>query len=107
MRIPGVFFHQRNPTEQKSIPISNSRGINTSSVLRKQKRFDIQDAPDYMHTKIQLIFQHAVSGSLLINGVEWTNEEAYEQDDSGPDSYPLKRAKTYLTRKNYVKRNVI
>lgn len=107
MRIPGVFFHERNPTDQKSLQISNSRVINTSAVLRKQKKFDIQDTTQYMHTKIQLIFLHAVSGSLLIDGVEWTIEEAYNQDDSTPDSYPLKRADTYLTRKNYVKRNVI
>ncbi len=105
--IPGVFFHGRNPTDQKSLGLSNSRVINTSSTLKKQKKFSIQDCPDYMHTKIQLILQHAVSGSLLIDGVEWTLEESYDQDDSSPDSYPFSRAEVYLTRKNYVKRNVI
>lgn len=107
IRIPGVFFHERNPTDQKSLQLSNSRIVNTSSVLKKQKLFEIQDCPYYMHTKIQLILQHAVSGSVVINGVEWKIEEPYEIDDSRPDTYPMRSATTYLTRKNYLKRNVI
>lgn len=108
--IPGVFFHQRNPTEQKSIELSNSRLINTASALRKQKMLSISDTTDYMHTKIQSILAHAAIGSLQIQEVEWSVEEDYEltqRSPNGVDSYPLKPAKTYLTRRNYVKRNAL
>jgi hypothetical protein len=107
IRIPGVFFKDRHITEQKSIPISNGNIVSTASVLFKQKKFEIQDAPGYMHSKIILVFQHAVSGSLLIRDVEWLLEEGYEEDDSVPNNYPFYRATVHLTRKNYVKRNVI
>lgn len=104
--IPGVFFHERNTTQQKSIELSNSKIINTGSELKKQKLLTIDDAPDYFHNKILLILQHAVSGSVVINGVEWTIEENYDKPE--PDetySYPLKPASVYLTRKGYVIRN--
>lgn len=107
IRIPGVFYHQRFPTEQKGIELSNSREINTGSLLKLQKLLGIQDAPYYIHNKLILILQHAVSGSLVINNVEWTVEEAYTVDESSDPMYELRRASIYLTRRNYVDRNVI
>lgn len=107
IRIPGVFFHQRFPTEQKGIELSNSREINTGSVLKLQKLLAVQDCPYYLHNKLILILQHAISGSLVINNVEWTVEEAYTVDDNSDPMYELRRASVYLTRRNYVDRNVI
>lgn len=104
--IPGVFFHERDLTQQKAIELSNSKIIGTGSELKKQKLFTIDDIPDYLHTKILLILQHSVSGSVKMNGVEWTVEEAYDKGE--PEevySYPLKPASIYLTRKGYTQRN--
>jgi hypothetical protein len=63
--------------------------------------------PDYMHTKILLALQHAISGSLLINGVEWTIEEEYELIESQSQYYPFQAASIWLTRKNYYLTNTI
>lgn len=106
IRIPGVFYHQRFPTEQKGIELSNSREINTGSVLKLQKLLSIQDAPYYIHNKLILILQHAVSGSVVINNVEWTVEETYTLEDGDP-MHEMRQANIFLTRRNYVDRNVI
>lgn len=105
--IPGRFFHERNKVEQKSIDLSNSRVINTASGLKKQKLLEIYDVPYYMHTKLQLILQYAISGSLLINGVEWTIEEDYAFQGDRPSTYPQQAAQVYLTRRNFLVHNVI
>jgi hypothetical protein len=57
--------------------------------------------PDYMHNKIQLALAHAVRGSLLIDGFEWTVTEGYER------SNPLQFGKVWLSRKNTLIRNII
>lgn len=106
IRVPSRFFHERNNTTQKAIELSNSTIISASSLLKKQKLLEIDDCPYYMHTKLQLIFAHAASGSIKINEVEWTVAEEYELKDR-PSTYPMRPAEIWLNRKNYIKRNVI
>jgi hypothetical protein len=106
VRIPAIFFHEKNPTEVKSEQLSNSVIIDLYSTLKKQKLLSILDVPYYMHTKLQLIFMHAVSGSLKIKGVEWVVEEGYEIVTGDPETYPMRPSSIYLTRKNYSRRNI-
>ena len=59
-----------------------------------------------MHDIIELALAHSVSGSVSIEGYDWTKEEGYERNL--PDSKcPKQSGKVWLTRKNQVVRNII
>ena len=106
LRIPARFFEQRNNTSQSSIQLSNSKVINTSVILKMQWLLETTMLPDYMHNKIQLALAHAVKGSLLIDGFEWTIDEGYERVT--PDKKnPFRFGKVWLTKKNNLVRNII
>jgi hypothetical protein len=106
-RVPGRFYNFRNKTEVEAEELSDSVVINTASSLSKQRMLTVGDLPEYMHTKIQLILAHAIAGSVLIKGYEWIMEETYELIERKAPEYPLKAANIYLTRRNYVSRNVM
>lgn len=108
LRLPGLFFKESKVTEQMSLDLSNSKDIDTASQVKIKKELLIDDMTDYMHLKTILALQHAVSGSVVINNVEWTwdSGDSYEEIESDP-TYPFTNAKIKLTRKNYVVTNVI
>ncbi len=106
IRIPARFFQARNKGTETSIELSNSKVINTSSSLKKQVLFSTILLPDYLHDIIELALAHSVSGSVNIDGYEWTKEEGYERNL--PDAKcPKQSGKVWLTRKNQVVRNII
>ena len=106
IRVPGAFYHQSFPTTVKSVDIGNSREINTASLQFRAKELDIQDCPYFMHDKILLVLQHAISGSVVINNVEWSFDNSYDLVDDDP-MYIFRRASTKLVRRNRVTRNII
>lgn len=106
LEIEGRFRKERKITSQKSIETSGVV-LTTASTVKKQKKLTIDDVPDYMHTKICLALAHAASGSVLVNGVEISLEESYNESDDRPESYPLTPADIWLTLKNYYKHNII
>lgn len=109
-RIPGVFFKERAKTTTTSLELSNSKFITTSSMIMKKRKFSIQDCPDDFHFKNELIFNHGVVGQVIIDGVEWKRDSGdnYEKnEDDRPDEQPMAPAEILLTRKDWVKRNVI
>jgi hypothetical protein len=59
--------------------------------------------PYYMHQKIQLILMH---DNVVINGKNWTYNEAYELVE-GERRWPVKKGKVYLNQADFVQRNVI
>jgi hypothetical protein len=106
LRIPCRFFEQRNNRKQSSLELSNSKVINTSVIMKLQQLITTTLLPDYMHNKIELAIAHAVRGSLLIDGYEWSVEETYERNKQHQKS-PMQMAKVWLTRKNHLVRNII
>lgn len=107
LRIPARFYHWRNSTEVEAEELSNSVIIDVAFTLKKQRLLTVGHMPEYMHTKIQLALAHAIAGSVLIKGYEWIMEEGYELIDVKAPEFPLKAANVYLTRRNYVSRNVM
>lgn len=105
IQLEGRFRKERKITEEKSLELTEMV-LNTAASVKKQRKLTIDDVPDYMHTKICLILAHAASGSVLVNGMEISKEEAYEEGER-PESYPLTPAEIWLTDKNYYKHNVI
>lgn len=104
IQIEGRFRKERKITTQKSLELTEMV-LNTASSVKKQRLLVIDDMPDYMHTKLNLILAHAASGSVLINGKEWSVEENYEEGER-PESYPMSPAQIWLTEKTYYKHNV-
>lgn len=106
LRVPCQFFRQRPKTSQETISLSGAQVINTSITKGLQQLMKVIYSPDYIHNKLQLIFQHAASGVVLIDGKNWTIEEAYELQPPDERS-PFQLAKIWLSDKNYFIRNMI
>jgi hypothetical protein len=102
-RIPAIFFHERFPSDREVAELSNSQIINLNSALRKQRLLETDYLPYYMHQKIQLILMH---DNVVINGKNWTYNEAYELVE-GERRWPVKKGKVYLNQADFVQRNVI
>jgi len=105
IQLEGRFRKERKITEEKALELTEMV-LNTAASVKKQRKLTIDDVPDYMHTKICLILAHAASGTVLVNGMEISKEEAYEEGER-PETYPLTPAEIWLTDKNYYKHNVI
>lgn len=101
-RVPAIFFHERFPEEDNVIELSESI-VHTSGQVKAQRLFDTDYMPYYMHRKLQLIFKQQ---NIFIENQYWTKEEPYEVQD-GERRWPAKKAKCFLTEKNYVQRAVL
>lgn len=102
LRIKAIFFHQRFPGEDEVMELSQSL-LTLNSTLRKQRLLDTDFMPYYMHEKIQLILNHQF---VTIYNKQWTRQEAYEVQD-GNRMYPEKKAKCWISEKNFIQRNVL
>jgi len=106
LRVPCQFFRQRPKMVQESLPLSGNQVIDTFVGKGLQQLMKVIYMPDYMHNKLQLVFQHAASGTVLIDGKVWAFEEGYEL--SIPDEKsPMQMAKIWLSDSNYSIRNSI
>lgn len=103
IRIPAVFFHERFPEEDEAIELSDSRIINLNGVVRAQRLLDTAHMTYYMHRKLKLIFKH---NDVRVGDLAVTKQDAYEIEE-GDRRWPLKKAKCWLTEKNFVQRNVV
>jgi hypothetical protein len=103
LRVPAVFFIERYPKERESAELSTADYVRLRNETRAQKLFDIGYIPYYFHRKLQLVFDHDI---IQIDGKNWISQEEYEIDE-GNKRYPIKRATTWLTDKNYIKRNIL
>jgi len=106
LRVPARFFEQRIVSMQDSLVLSNSKVINTSVNMKYQQLFEPVFMPDYMLNKIHLALTCSVRGSVNIDGVEWIHDESFDRQTPDP-RFAFRKAKTWLTRKNYYVRNII
>jgi len=107
LRIPCKFFTEREQIVQTSINLT-SKIIDTSEFIKYQRWLQIPVMPDYMLKKIGLAIGHSVKGSVMIDGLEWTKQEAINRSGPGGDmKYPEQMADVWLTDKNNGVRNII
>jgi hypothetical protein len=107
LRIPCKFFTERTQIAQTAINLT-SKVIDTSEFIKFQKWLQIPVLPDYMLKKIELILGHSIKGSLQIDDIEWTKQEAVNRAGPGGDiKYPEQMADVWLTDKNNGVRNII
>lgn len=102
IRVPAVFIHERFPEEDEPIELPNSL-LTLNSTMKAQRLLDTAYMPYYMHRKIQLILMHQF---LTIEEQSWVKQDPYEVQE-GDRRWPLKKAKCYLSEKNFVQRNIL
>jgi hypothetical protein len=102
IRIPAIFFHQRFPEEDELMELSTSLAT-LNGVVRKQRLLDTDYLPYYFHEKLKLILKHQ---TLSIFSREWVKQEAYEIAE-GDRRWPVKKAKCWLSEKDFVHRNIL
>jgi len=102
IRVPAVFFHERFPEEDEVAELSTSI-ITLNGEMRAQRLLDTAHMPYYMHRKIKLILKHQ---TVTVNSLAIAKQDAYEIDE-GDRRWPLKKAKCWLTERDFVQRNVV
>lgn len=102
LRIPAIFYHQRFPEEDEVMELSSSL-ISLNSDIKRQRLLDVDYAPYYFHEKIKLILKHQF---VTIYNKEWVKEEIYEITE-GDRRWPIKKAKCWISEKEFVHRNVL
>ena len=102
IRIPAIFFHQRFPEEDEVMELS-SELVTLNGTLRKQRLLDTSYLPYYFHEKLKLILKHQF---VTVHDRQWVKQEAYEILE-GERKWPLKKAKCWLSEKEFVHRNIL
>ena len=95
LRIHSKFFKERSPEEDESEDQSDSEVVSLSGSVKAQKLLQIEPVPYFFHYLLRLILQH---NYILIDSLEWTKEENYEQKDVD-ENFPLEKAEVWLTQK--------
>lgn len=106
VRFAGTFFHPNSILETSVIETTETIITNATS-LKKERKLQVDDIPEYMQDKLALVLMHSAKGSLKIHNVEWAASAAIEDDGERPGSYPMKAKTTMLTRKRFLYRNAI
>lgn len=101
IRIPAIFFHQRFPEEDETILLTDQI-VTLSGTMRKQRLLSVDYVPYYFHEKIMLILKQNVE----IFDFTWVKQEAYQMTE-GDRRSPWKKANVYLSRQDFVQRNVL
>jgi hypothetical protein len=102
LRIPAVFFEEKNPQEQEDLELSNGRIITLRQTIVEKRLLETGYMPNYMHRKVQKVLMHE---TVSIDGDYWKKRDSY--DDSPVKKYNLKRAEVLLTKYDSVEKNTI
>jgi hypothetical protein len=102
IRVPAIFYHQRFPEEDEVMELSSALAT-LNGTLRKQRLLDTDYLPYYFHEKLKLILKHQF---VSILDRQWVKQEGYEIEE-GERRWPLKKAKCWLSEKEFVHRNIL
>jgi hypothetical protein len=105
--IEGVFFHDREITEEVSVDLT-TEVVGTATSITTQKLLTVQQCPDELHRKIQSILSHGLIGKLYDTTwlKYWIKQEKYEKPSEDQHA-ALKSGSIYLTEAYSPKRGVI
>lgn len=102
IRIPAIFFHQRFPEEDEVMELSDEL-VTLNGTVRKQRLMEVDYVPYYFHEKLKLILKNQV---LTVFNRQWVKQEAYEIIE-GDRRWPVKKAKCWISEKDFVHRNIL
>jgi hypothetical protein len=77
--------------------------VTLNGTVRKQRQLDVDYVPYYFHEKLKLILKHQL---LTVFNRQWVKQEAYEIQD-GDRRWPVKKAKCWLSERDFVQRNIL
>ena len=104
IRVPAVFFHETNPTEEERFETSGQTIVRLRDEIKIKRNLQLGYMPDYMHRKLLLILAH---DTVEIDGDTWVRNDPYEKVPPANKRYPLKMANVLLTLQGYIKRNIL
>jgi hypothetical protein len=111
LRVKGRFFHPGKSGSAAFSEQSNGTVVTRNWIMKKKRKLETQDAPEYINTLIDLALAHCVDGDLTINEVSWMladgDQFEYQGAEDRPDTYSLQPGEAWLTRKNYLKQNTL
>jgi hypothetical protein len=111
LRVKGRFFHPGKSGSAAFSEQSNGTVLTRNWVMKKKKKLEVQDCPEYMNTLIDLALAHCVDGDVTINEVSWMladgDQYEYQGAEDRPDTYSFQPGEAWLTRKNYLKQNTL
>lgn len=81
LRVPCRFYKPRNTKVTTQLPLSQSNIVTTSIVSTSQQLLEMVLLPHYILNKIELILQHCVNGTVIIDGIEWQADESFDRKD--------------------------
>lgn len=102
LRIPAVFYHQKFPEQDETIELSTSL-VMLNGDIKRQRLLDVDYAPYYFHEKVKLMLKHQF---VIIYNKQWVKQDAYEITE-GERRWPVKKAKCWISEKEFVHRNVL
>ncbi len=102
LRVPAMFFEEKNPQEQEDLELSNGRIITIRQTIQEKRLLELGFMPNYMHRKVQKVLMHE---TISIDGTQWKKRDSY--DDQPVRKYNLKRASVLLTKYDSVEKNTI
>jgi hypothetical protein len=103
MFVPGEFWDERNTEETMEHELSNSQTIALSSETKEQKLLYTDHLPHYRRRKLLLALK---MNNVLVDGEPFIQKEAYTVVQ-GANKSAERRVSVWLTRKDFVQRNVV
>lgn len=104
IRVPAIFFHETNTSEEERFETSGQTIVRLRDEIKVKRRLELGYMPDYMHRKLLLILSH---DTIEIDGDIWVRNDPYEKVPPANKRYPLKMANVLLTLQGYIKRNIL
>lgn len=104
IRIPAIFFKKRFPQTQETLQLSSNRVIALNAQMKFQQLLSTGKMPLYMHLKMTLVLAHQ---NISINDESWVNEEGYQQIEATDKRDPFEMYTAWLTKKEYIVRNIL
>lgn len=104
LRIPAIFYKQRFPQTQETLQLSSNRVVSLNSQMKIQQLLSTGKMPLYMHLKMTLVLAHQ---NITINDEAWVNEEGYQPVEPADTRDTLERYICWLTKKEYIVRNIL
>jgi hypothetical protein len=103
IRIPAVFIVGNFPEEIEDEDLSDGTIVSLTASVKTQRLLAVELLPDYEHLKLKYILKCT---DLVIKGLNWKQEDAYELADPPHPKYEMRRGKVFLTLDGSIVRSV-
>jgi hypothetical protein len=103
LRIPAIFYEENHPEETETIDLSDDSVLQLNAQVRFKKKLEVKPMPQYMHLKTKLVLKMQ---NVTIDDEQWVCADPYEMGPL-PKRHPFRKATCWLSKENYLQRNVL